>query len=129
MKLKHGFMAILLARCIFLAMPDTSWTPFLFPSSEMRVMTAHQYTWVLFELLSFFYIVGILWAVMMRWIEITPGRIRSVGVFLLMCGLDLADFMIRGNSEWFYFGQYPVTNNIFMVGAYPILTWGAETTQ
>lgn len=121
----------MLGRCTFIGIQDhIVWNTFVpaWTSDEMKEMKLFQFVYRGFELMTIFVIVGILWAFLMRWITPTPDRIWSVGCFLVMTGFDLFDFLIRGNSGWFYFGSYPVTLNVFMLGAYIVLTWNRENT-
>lgn len=126
MKLKHVFIAILSIRCLFLALPNKMVSPFLLASEEMSTVTAYTYAWAFFELVAFFVIALLFWLVLIGKVEVTTDRAASVGAFLLMCGIDFLDFVIRGNSEWFYVGSYPVTNNVFMAVCYPLLTYNLE---
>ncbi len=126
MKLKYFFTIVIALKCLFLAVPDFKVTPFLFPSKEMEFMSLFQYVYALFEIATLFLIVGILWLFTTGKIRITPDRSASVGAFVLMCGIDLVDFLVRGNSEWFYIRSYPVTNNVFMAICYPLLTFNLE---
>lgn len=107
---------ILLARCVFLAVPDTTIYPFLFSENGIPVSS---YLWVNMEFLA-------LSTIVYRWWRDTGNR--SVAAFIIIVGYDWVDFLLTMNDEYLNIAGYHVTNNVVMLIAYPLLTWGIEKT-
>lgn len=108
---KWVVLTVILLRCIFLAIPDgLTVRPFLFNQSPM-VLTS--YLWVIAEHAAFLSIVWLWWKDTMK---------RSAAAFLLICTLDAIDFLLRANTPWFWVAGYPVTNNIFTLICFMLLT-------
>lgn len=132
MKLRYLFIAIMALQCVFLAIPnDIQWNSFVdkWTDNEMIDMNLFQFVYRGFDLLVFAIVVGVFWAFLMRWILPTPDRIYSVGAFLLMRILDFIDFLVEGNSAWWYVGRLPITANVFMLGGYWLVTLGRENEE
>lgn len=126
MKIKYLFILIITLKAIFLSMPSTIVHPFLFAKGEMKSVPASTYTWALLDIASFFVLMVVMWLFLSDRIKITKGRTESVASFVIVCGIDLLDYVLRGNSEWFMISNYPFTSNILMVIVYSLLTYNSE---
>lgn len=118
MKLKYIFGLIIILKCVFLGFPEFHMTPFPFAKGDMVEISAFTYVWELLDIAS-------LAVVMLLMRQIVNGKIKvknenevAISAYMIICFFDLADFILRGNSQWFWLGTYPVTNNVFMVLLY-----------
>lgn len=113
-------------RCVFMGVPQLTVSPYPFAKGVMETVTSYTYVWAGGEVLTVFVLMLILWLIVSGKMLITEGRKASIYAFMLMTGADLVDYFLRGNCEWFIVGDYPITNNVFTLPTYAILTWNAE---
>lgn len=121
--MRYLFLAIILAKCVFIGVPEITVTPFPFAVNEMREVSLYTYLWALIDISTLFVVVLVFWMMLTGREEVNPSRVKAMTAFLIVCGLDLLDYILRGNSEWFYVFNYPITNNVFMIPAYWVMTW------
>lgn len=106
-------LSILLLRCLFLLIPAEPFIyPFFFRFSRIGIPTV-SYVWVLLEHVTIIAILHLWWR--------DTGR-KNALAFLLMAWLDAIDFIVTGNNIWFKAGIYPITNNVFMLACFLILS-------
>lgn len=98
----------LLARCIFIGLPDYNIDPFLFSDSAMPVSS---YGWVNVEM-TFMCWLAVKWY--------ASSELKKIPAMLfLVLAFDWVHFILGGNAFYFTLLDYPMTNNVLM-----LIFWG-----
>jgi hypothetical protein len=108
MKLKWAILWWLIARCIFIGLPDDNADLFLFSDDPMPISS---WGWVNIEMA---FIAWLSW----QWYK-EKRRIES-GILTIIMVFDWIHFVLSGNSFYFKVGipdyyEYPMTNNVLML--------------
>lgn len=117
MKLSYIIFGWYFVRCVFIAFPDTSITTPFFDVT----MPVSSYVWNNLENAFILFICY-------QWYLASKGKGQQeayrdiMAQFVTLC-VDSLDFILTGNAGYFdvtipFVGDYPVTNNVFMVAAY-----------
>lgn len=109
MNLKWEITLWILARCIFIGLPETpiDWFPFSDDSMPMS-----SYGWAFIEM-------AFMCRLAYKWAHAENKHFRIVVVLFWTLVFDLAHFILTGNSFYSMIGKYPMTNNVLM-----LLFWG-----
>jgi len=119
MNIRNVIIGLILFRCIFLFIPATSIHPFPFKNDFVDGIPAVSYWWNQIE--------NACWmTVCLLWYN--DRSTRDVLALCVIVAYDWLDFTLNGNTAFMNvvipgLGEYPVTNNVVMLAAYPLMTY------
>jgi hypothetical protein len=119
MKLEWEIFLWILARCIFIALPDTYVDPFPFSDDGMPLSS---YGWVMIEM-------AFLCRLAYKWCRSETKHFKTAVLLLCFLMFDWAHFILFSNSAYKMIGSYPLTNNVIMLIAWGIYVLIRENTR